>query len=256
MRQFSAFFAKELRESAATYRLYIVLGVFAFFGVLGPFMALLAPMILESAMMADMGIAITVPEPTAYDAWAQFFGNLGQMGVLVLAIVFSGAMGSELSRGTLIMFLTKGMKRSTIILSKFAWAAVLWSAAFVLCLGISYTYTQFYFDSISIAQPVLVFGAAWLFGLFIIALAIFGGTLTGSVLGAVGVTLGVFFTLALVNIAPAVNRFNPQTLAAGTLGLITGASEVGDFVPALIICAVCIVGLIGGAVLTFNNKKV
>jgi len=53
------------------------------------------------------GVVITLPEPTAYDAWAQFFKNATQMGLFVMVILFSGVLSSELSKGTLINLLTK-----------------------------------------------------------------------------------------------------------------------------------------------------
>jgi len=254
--QFIAFTKKELWESVATFRLYILLAVFVLLGVMGPLMALLMPAILEMVAAGDSGITIIIPEATAIDAWTQFFSGFAQMGILALAIIFSGIMGSEFSRGTLINLLTKGLKRHTVILSKFFSASVLWTAAIILSIGVAYVYTAFYFETEAIPHIVLVFGAPWLFGLFMISLLIFGGTMFGNFYGSLSVGLGTFFTLLFLNVIPAVERFNPVSLSSGTLSIIMRTAEASDFIPTIIICAVSIVILIMGAIAVFNKKKI
>jgi len=256
MNQFIAFTKKELWESVATFRLYILLAVFALLGVMGPLMALLTPAILESLATGDTGITIILPEPTYVDAWVQFFSGFAQMGTLALAVIFSGIMGSEFSKGTLINLLTKGLKRHTVILSKFFSAGVLWTGAIIISVGVAYVYTAIYFETEPIPHFVLVFGAPWLFGLFMITLLILGGTLFGNLYGSLAVGLGTFFTLLILNIIPAVERFNPVSLSSGTLAIIMGTSEASDFIPAVIVCTISIIVLVIGAIIIFNKKKV
>lgn len=255
MNQFIAFMKKELWESIATFRLYIVVAVFIILGLMGPLMAVLTPAILE--MLAnDTGITIILPEPTAVDAWTQFFSGFGQMGTLAVAVIFSGIMANEFSRGTLTNLLTKGLKRHTVILSKFFNAGLLWTVSVLLSFAVCYAYTAFYFETEAIPHVVLVFGAPWLFGLFLIALLVFGGTLFGNFAGSLGTCLGVFFTLVFVNMIPNIGRFNPASLSTGTLAIINGTGKPSDFTPAIIICAVAIIVLISGAIGVFNRKKV
>jgi len=257
VKQFIALTKKEFFESHATYRVYILLAVFAIFGLMGPMMALLMPVIFEmmAADMAAMGMTLEIPEPTAQDAWTQFFSTFAQMGTLALGIIFSGVMANDLNRGTLVNLLTMGLKRHTVILAKFFTATVLWTAAFLLAVGTAYMYTAFYFEMDTIAHVLLVFGAPWLFGVFMLALLIFGGTLFGNFYGALAVCFGVFFALIAVNILPAANRFNPASLAGGTLSIIMGAGEAADFIPAMFVCAGVIVLLIIVSILAFNHKK-
>jgi len=257
MRQFIAFTKKEFTESIATYRLYILLAVFLLLGIMGPLMAVLTPALLEM-LAADetAGIIIIMPDPTYIDAWREFFSGFALMGMLAIAVMFSGLMANELSRGTLVNLLTKGLKRHTVVLAKFFSAGTLWTAAIVLAVGVSYMYTAFYFDTEPIPHFLLVFGAPWLFGLFMIALSIFGGTLFGSFYGSLSVCIGVFFVLLFAGNVPAINRFSPASLASGTLGIIMGTAEAADFVPAVIVCAVSIVVLILGAIGVFNRKTV
>jgi len=255
VKQFIAFTKKEFHESAATFRLYILLAIFLLFGIMGPLMALLTPTILESLAGGDSGIVITMPDPTATDAWAQFFSGVVEMGMPILAIIFCGIMSNEFSRGTLVNLLTKGLKRHTIILSKFISAGILWAVSFLLAVGICYVYTAFYWDTEPMNYVLLTFGAPWLFGLFMISLLMFGGTLFGNFYGSLFTCLGAVLALMLVNVIPNVARYNPTSLT-GTLSLINGTGDPSDFIRPLIICGVAIVALIVGSIAVFNRKTV
>ena len=70
MRNYLAFLKKEIYEYTKTYKLLIMLMVFAVFGITNPLVAKLLPEILGS--LKTEGIIMTLPEATAYDAWTQF----------------------------------------------------------------------------------------------------------------------------------------------------------------------------------------
>lgn len=256
MSQFFAFTRKELYESKATFRLYILLAVFVLFGVTGPLLAILTPAILEMVATGDSGITIILPDPTAIDAWSQFFSNFSQMGSLTLAIMFAGLMSNELGRGTLVNLLTKGLKRATVIVSKFVGAGLLWTLAIGLSVGICWLYTAFYFDTADMTHTVFMFIAPWLFGLFLIALLLFGGTLFGNFGGSLGIGLGTFFALVFVNMIPGVEGYNPVSLASGALSVMSGAGSASDLVPATLVCIGGIGVLLAGTIAVFNRKKV
>src|SRR5690606_15034203 len=96
MTGYLAFLKKEFFEYTKTFKLFIMLMVFAVFGITNPLTAKLLPEILGS-LIPD-SVVITLPEPTAYDAWTQFFKNATQIGLLVMVILFSSVLSSELSK--------------------------------------------------------------------------------------------------------------------------------------------------------------
>ena len=254
MKAFVAFTKKELVESLRTYRLVVLAAVFLLLGIISPLTAKMMPEILKS--MADAGLVLTMPEPAAIDSWAQFFSNVSQMGMLALIITFSGIMASELSRGTLVNLLTKGMKRHTVIFSKFLFASVLWTVSYLLCLVVCYVYTAYYWPMDGLSHAFIAFFAPWLFGEFLIALLILGGVIFGNLYGSLLTCGGVIIVLNLLNIMPSVQKYNPVMLAGDTLNLLSKQKEVADYIPAFIICAVAAVLLIVTSVVVFNKKKV
>ena len=163
MRAFIAFTKKEFTENLRTYKLLIIGAVFLLFGMMNPVFAKFTPEILQAA-----GINMVLPTPTALDSWAQFFKNIGQTGLLVLVIIFSGIMANEFSRGTLINILTKGLKRSTVILSKFTAATIIWTFSYLLCYVVSYFYTAYFWSMSGMSHIFLSFFSMWLYGVLLI----------------------------------------------------------------------------------------
>ena len=253
MRAFTVFTKKELLESVRTYRFVIAIAAFMLMGILSPLTALMLPRLLETMDLGDFEIVL--PEPTAMDAWAQYFSNVGTMGMLVVIILFSGIMANEFSKGTLVNLLTKGLNRTTVIVSKFVAASLVWTLAYLLCLGVTLGYVAFYWE-INLQNSVLAFASLWLFGELLIAILILGGTLFGTFGGSLALTGGMIVILMLLNIIPNMARYNPISLAGSTLTLLDGGHVSGDFVPAVMICGVAIVACIALSVVVFWKKKI
>ncbi|MDR1432056.1 MAG: ABC transporter permease [Propionibacteriaceae bacterium] len=253
MKAFAVFTKKELTESLRTYRLAVLLAVFALLGIMSPLTAKMLPDILGAIDLG--GMTLNLPEPTAMDSWTQFFKNVGQMGVLALIIIFSGIMASEFSRGTLVNLLAKGLRRETVILAKFTAATLLWTLAYLLCLGVAASYTAYYWE-IELQNAPLAFGGMWLFGELLIALLILGGTLFANFYGSLLLTGGVTAVLSVLGIVPKLAKYNPISLSGGTLALLDGQASAGDFVTAVVICALCVVALLAASLAVFRRKRV
>lgn len=253
MRVYYAFVKKEFTENLRTYKLMIMIVVFLIFGVMSPLFAKFTPEILKAAGIEAS--ALGMGEPTAMDSFAQFFKNVGQMGLLVLAIIFSGIMANEFSKGTLINILTKGMKRSTVIFAKFTAAAVIWSAAYLLCLAVTYAYTFYYFTIENISNAFLAFSGMWLFGILLVGLILLGGVLFKNTYGSLLFCGGVLVIMTIINIFPQLRKYNPVTLSLENMQMLTAQKAASDFVPAVIICGVFIAASVTASVMAFNKKQ-
>jgi len=253
LRSYFAFTKKEFCESVRTYKLLIMGAVFLLLGMMNPVTAKFTPLLLKSFMPA--GMEITIAEPTALDSWAQFFKNVPQMGLIVLVIVFSGIMANEFSRGTLINMLTKGLSRSVVILSKFTMAALLWTASYALCFGVTYAYTAYFWKGDGVSNILFSVFCLWLFGILLLASMILGGVMFKSSYGCLLFT-GVFVVaLLLINIVPKLQEYNPITLASSNMALLSNKMSVSDFTLPIVICCVTVAGFIITAIALFNKKQ-
>lgn len=254
MKAFLAFSGKEFTEYIRTYKLFILLIVFTIFGFLSPITAKYLPQIIEMAGLnpAAMGMG----DPTAIDSFAQFFKNVGQMGLLVVVIIFSGIMANEFSKGTLVNMLTKGLKRPTVILSKTISSILCWTVAYLLCLGITYGYTSYYFEIEGFRHMFAAFFALWLYGVFLLVLVILGGTMFKNVYGSLLLTGAVAVVLTLLNLVPSFQKFNPASLASDGLLLMTAQKALADLLPAFVLCGVAILLLTVASIMIFNKKQI
>ncbi len=253
MRNYTVFLKKEIFEYTKTYKLLIMLMVFAVFGITNPLMAKLLPEILGS-LMAD-SISMSLPEATAFDAWTQFFKNATQMGLIVMTILFSSILSWELSKGTLIIMLTKGLSRTVVILSKYTCMVLVWTTSIALCFGLTYGYTVYLFPGDLTVNLLFSTFCLWLFGVFLLAVLLFSATLTKSNYGCLLITGTAIVVCMLVNIIPATHRYNPISLATDNLGLVTNSIEVSSlYCPILISCLLSLF-LVVLSVLIFRKKQ-
>lgn len=255
MRAFLAFSKKEVTENLRTQKILIMFAVFIIFGLLSPLTAKFTPEILKSLGGIDPA-ALGMANPTAVDSWVQFFKNLGGIGLIVLAIVFSGLMANEFSKGTFINILTKGLNRSSVIFSKFVVSAIIWTLSYIICVAITWAYTAYYFDKVDLNNGFLAFFALWLYGVLIISLLIFGGVLFKNVYGSLLVAGGVAIILSLCNIIPKAEKYNPATLTSVNMALLTAKKMASDINPAVIICFCLIIIMLLLSVLVFNKKQI
>jgi ABC-2 type transport system permease protein len=118
LRGFGAFTRKELLETRKTWRLWVLPGVLVFLGLTTPLLAAVTPALLEMTAGSQPGVVVKYPTPTAVDAYAQFMGNLAQLGLLVVIITGAAAVASERRGGTAVLVLTKPLSRASFVWAK------------------------------------------------------------------------------------------------------------------------------------------
>lgn len=253
MKNYLTFTKKELVESSRTYKLLIMLTVFFIFGMMSPLTAKILPQILSQFM--PEGITITLPEPSAIDSWGQFFKNISQMGLILMVIVFSGVLSTELSRGTLINILTKGLSRSTVILSKYTGMAVIWTTSLVLAFLVCWGYTAYLFPGSRIVNLLFSVFCLWLFGMFLLAVLLFASTLIKNNYGCMVITGAIVVVLTICNIVPELKKINPYSLVVENVSLLTNITKVQDLVYSVLATGICIAALVAFSVLVFRKRQ-
>ncbi|MCL2883876.1 MAG: ABC transporter permease [Oscillospiraceae bacterium] len=253
MKAFAAFCKKEILESIRTYKGIVMLAAFAVFGILSPLLAKMIPDLLNGTDMGG-GVVISMPAATAMDAWGQFFKNIGQMGVLVLVIVFCGIMANELSKGTLVNILSKGMRRGTVIWAKFTVAGALWTVSYALSFAVCLGYTVYLWGGGALPHLWLAVAGPWVYGLLLIALLSLGGILFKSIVGSLVLAGGLLVVMSLVAIAPQTQRFNPMALGGDAVGLLAGQTAAAEVWPALVVTIGLTAVILAGSLWLFHRK--
>jgi ABC-2 type transport system permease protein len=256
MRAFFAFFKKELTESLRTGRLVILGCLFVAFGIMNPAIAKLTPWLMEmlSESLAESGMTITAVPVDALTSWTQFYKNI-PMALIAFVLIHASTLTREYESGTLILLITKGLSRQTVVLAKSTALLSLWTAGYWLCFGVTYLYNDYFWDN-SVASALLPAAALWwLFGAWTVCLLILFSTLTKSTAGVLLGTGGCVLASYLLSAIPRLADHIPTALASG-MPLLVGAKEPADYTLALILTLVLSVGSPVASLLIIRRRNI
>ena len=255
MRSLIAFTKKEVLEQLRTGKLVVLSILFVLFGIMNPAVAKLTPWLLEmfADSLADSGMVITSVTVTALDSWMQFFKNI-PMALIAFVLLESSIFTREYQSGTLVLSLTKGLRRCKVVFSKAAVLIVLWTVGYWLCFGITYGYNTYFWDN-SIAQNLLFSVICWwLFGLWVIGLVVLFSVAANANAGVLLGTGGVVLASYLLSMIPKLNQYLPTQLTDGN-SLIYGAVEAEKYLAATTITAAMFIICHVASIAIFNRKQ-
>ncbi len=250
-----AFIKKELLEQVRSGKMLFMAILFVLFGVMNPAIAKLTPWLLEvmADSLAESGMTVTVQNVSAMDSWVQFFKNI-PIALIAFVLLQGGIVTKEYSSGTLILSLTKGLKRRNVLCVKAFVLYGLWTAGYWLCFYVTYLYNAYFWDN-SVVQSLAFSSASWwLFGLWVLSMAVLFSTVSSSstsvFLGCGGAVI-VSYMLALI---PKIEEYLPTMLTSSN-ALIYGALKPEDYLIAFLITAILSVASFVISIPVFNKKQ-
>ncbi|MCP9312560.1 ABC transporter permease [Liquorilactobacillus satsumensis] len=255
MRILTIMFEKELVETWRTYRFLTLITFFLILALMSPLVAKLTPTIIKLSLNDTLNLQL--PQPTAFDSWKQFYKGITQLGILVTAILFAGTMSQELSKNTLVNLVTKGLPRWTIVLSKYFSLLLQWTVALSLSLFVTWGYTAYYFPAKITPTAVLAgFLPLLLFGIFLLALILFGSTLGQNNYGGLLIPLFITVILYLINLVKQFHNYNPLSLIGDNLAILQGTKPLSQLLPSMLVAIAASLFLLGGTVVLLNHRKI
>jgi ABC-2 type transport system permease protein len=249
---FMGFLKKEFNEIVKTQKLIILPVVFLFFGLSSPLIAKNMPELMKS-LAGDMNIPI--PKPVFWDAYAQFYKNLTQIGVIVMILTFMGMVVDEKVRGTAILVLTKGVTRAQFILSKLLASFVLFFASFSLGALACIYYTYLLFPSFDNGTLWLSLVSFLLYGLFIVSITLFASTISKSHVASAVIAFVGYAAFSAASYIPKVGKFLPGTLSDLSTQLLQGAKTSSDVIAPMIVTISLVALLIIITIADFNRQE-
>lgn len=211
---------KELLEQVRTWRLVVVVIVFAIFGIGSPALARYTPELVKA--LAGSQFRIQVPTPTVADAVSQFLKNLGQTGILAAVLLAMGSVATEKERGTAALLLTKPASRGAFLSAKLMAIAVTLAAGIVAAGIAGYAYTALLFTAPSVVGYAEMCGLLLLSVVGYASLTFLGSTLARSPLPAAAIGIGVMVVLAIVSALPTIGPNAPGNLTPAATALALG----------------------------------
>jgi len=250
-------FRKEVAEILKTSRIYVIPGLFLFFGLTSPILTKLMPEIIKSIGGSAGGVQIVIPPQTGVDAFMQFLKNLTQIGILGIILTLMGTVAREKELGTAILVLTKPASRTAFVVAKAAAAGLLVTFATALSYLAALYYTVQLFPGAPAAASAGGIVAYLAYALFITAVTVAASAVTRSQVAAAGVTIAVFFLVSLLPVfGPAWTRFTPGGLPGLAGQIISGAAVLADALPAMGISLGLAVLLVAGGIAVFRRQEI
>lgn len=255
MKELLAFGKKEWMEQLRSGRLFLLLLLFFLFGVMSPAIAKLTPWLLElmEDSLKESGMTLTAVTVDAMTSWTQFFKNI-PIALIAFVLLESSIFTKEHQTGTILLVLTKGLKRYQVVLAKTLVLVLLWTVGYALCFAVTYGYTAWFWDNSVVCQLLPAVGCWWLIGLFAVLVMVLFSVLSCGNAGVLAGTGGTFLLAYLLEILPKSGKYSPAKLMAA-VELLTGTAEADTYSPAVAVTLfLCVLCLCAGMMI-YNKKQ-
>lgn len=215
MRSLIAFMKKEWMEQARSGRLMILGLVFVLLGIMNPAVAKLTPWLFE--IMAD---------------------SLAESGMVVTAV--------EVDAMTSWVQFFKNVPMGLI---------AFWTVYYWVCYAITYGYNAYFWDNSVASNLMFSVVCWWLFGIWVIALAVLFSAMATANSTVLAGTGAVAVSAYLLGLLPAFKEYSPSLLMDGN-SLIYGMAEPETYVAAIVVTVVLSVLCLGLSIPVLDKKRI
>jgi len=245
---FKAYIKKEFIEAKRENKLMILFMGFFFFALSTPPMLKLTPKLLEKQYGAQMS---SLFKTSALDSVTNYLGStLPQICILVLCLTLGGILCNEISKGNIIVPITKGANKISIVMAKFSfYAGVIFIISTVSVItNIYYSFIVFQEDFPPIKSVMICSVNVYIYLLFILSLIFLFSSLFKKSMGAALLSMGINIGLVFLNTFN--YSFNPLKLISD------GTKLSGEFstVPFIITVILTILAILA-AIYIFMKKE-
>jgi ABC-2 type transport system permease protein len=211
-----------------TRRWLALVGVYVFFGLLGP---LSARYLGEIVKRFGGGVEVTFPPPVPADGMVQYVSNVSQIGLLVALVVVAGSLAFDARPEMGVFLRTRVAKVWDILVPRLTVSFAAVGISFVLGALAAWYETVVLIGSLPVGGTLAGVGYGLLYLAMVVAVVAAAGSRARNVLGAVLVTIVVLLAMPIIGIVEAVGEWLPSYLV-GALAAIPGGTPTGDYLPA------------------------
>lgn len=219
-----------------TGRVWIVVGVYAFFGALGPVTAKYLPQIIERF---GGGVQMTVPDPTPASGMAQFSSNAGQLGLLAVLVIAAGAMTFDAKPEWAAFLRTRTRTTLDLVLPRLVGPTAAAAVALTLGTAIAAVGTVILIGSLPVSDLVVGTLLGMLYLAFAVAVVGVTASITRQAVSTVLLSVGVLIVLPILQLFSAIADWLPSRLLGATDALLAGAA-VGDLLKAALVTVIVV----------------
>lgn len=248
-----AFTKKEILEYFRSYKLLITLGLFLFLAIISTMSARFMPQLLS---LLAPELDITISDPTALDAWEQFYKNVSQLGMSAILIIFSTTLSNEYAKGTLDIILTKGLSRTSIILSKFTVSVLVMSISYWISYIVTQLYIDYYWPNELLSNTLFAATLVWIIGILYLSLLMLGCVLFRQPFISILFILATTTLLGLMTLPAILGNNSPMVLTTRQIEILNGEAVREEFVIPILTSIVLSIVCLSLAIGLFRKKEI
>lgn len=241
----------EWHRLVRTRRLLALLGVYAFFGFVGP---LVTAYLDELVAQAAGGITIVAPEPTPAAAVEQFTAMASQVGLLIAIVVAAEALCIDARPEIGVFFRTRVPSAIQLLTPRYLVVALAIVVAFVVGVLATWYGTAWLIGSPDTFGMVIGTALGVLYLAFAVAVVALSASLTRSVVTTAAVSVAILLALPAVGFIGTLAPFLPSTLV-GALPDLAGGGDAGAYARSAATTAVATVGVLALAVARTGRRE-
>lgn len=241
----------EMLRLVRTGRIWIVVGVYVLFGILGPVTAAYLPEILERF---GGGVEVTVADPTPIDGMGQFFSNAGQLGVLAVLTIAAGALTFDAKPEWAAFLRTRTPSLWQLVIPRVLGPTLAAVVALVAGTAVAAALTTVLIGGLPVVDLVVgtVLGALYLaFAVTVVAVA---ASVTRQAVTTVLLSVGVLVVLPILQIVSAIEPWLPSKLLGATTALLAGV-PVTELLKAAVVTAAAVPALLALATRRLDQRE-
>lgn len=231
-----------------TKRWVALVGVYLFFGLLGPFTARYLADIISFAGGELEGATIDLPPPVPSDGMVQYVSNVTQIGTLVTVVVAAGALAFDAIPEMGVFLRTRVRSVTRILTPRVVTVTAAVVAAFLLGTVAAWYETWVLIGALDAGEVLTGAAFSALFLIFVVALVAAVAGRARTVIGTVMVSIVVLLVMPVLGISEVIGRWLPSHLANALAALPAGATEASDYLPATGVTVVAVAALLWLAV--------
>ena len=249
-------FKKEMLDQLRSYRIFIFSIILLIFAISSPVIAKITPDLLKMIGTTGEYSIQTLKIPDYKDAYAEFFKNLSQIGAIVILLIYSGIICDEKVKGSAAMILTKNLSRASFVVGKFLTAAFIWTVIYLVCAGVCFGYTYYFFPVLPHGNVILSNVMFWLYGLLLISFTLFASTVSNSHATATVFAFLGWVVLLISSAIPKVQNYSPSLLGTLNVEVISGIKNFSDVYISVIIGCVLIIGFVILSAISLSKQEI
>ncbi len=242
----------ELARLTRTARGIAVLGLYAFFGLLGPFTARYMGEIFERFATEEM--TITFADPTPLDGIVQFVSNTSQLGLLAVIVIAAGALAVDARPEAAAFLRTRVPHARDLIVPRYVVVTAAAALALVLGTVVAAVTTELLIGGVPLGGLVVgtLYGVLYL--AFAVAMVAAVAGFMRSQLATVFVAVAALLVIPIVGVIDVVSPWLPSTLLSAVVALAAGESAP-EYLRAVGVTLVATVGLLALAVQRTSRRE-